>query len=246
MRMAGQTDIGKDRSENQDNYRSGNLHEHGAYGVVCDGMGGAKHGKLASALAVNCIGKELTEHLPAVQTSDEVERLILDSIYLANTEIFTQSGDGDLTMGTTTVVAVVFDDVLHLAHVGDSRAYLYEDGALTLLTRDHSVVQEMIDTGVITAEEAEHHPKKNVITRALGVEDEVDVSYSRRALNAGAILLICTDGLTNMVPHDEILKKLDESAFFDIPSGLIDSALEGGGTDNITVLIMQRRQTADE
>lgn len=245
MLIAGQTDIGQSRDENQDNYRSANLGDFGAYGVVCDGMGGASNGRLASALAVDSIAEQLNHGLPKVQNAAEIERLMLDAIYLANTEIFSRSGGGEMMMGTTVVLAIVHGNVLHLAHVGDSRAYLFEDGRLTQLTRDHSVVQELIDKGNITEEEAKVHPEKNVITRALGVEIEVDVSYSRRILNAGAVLLVCTDGLTNMVEPEGIARTLNESDFFSLPGRLVQDALQAGGSDNITVLVMQRRETDD-
>lgn len=243
MRIIGKTDIGRSRAENQDNYRSGYLPKGGAWGIVCDGMGGAQNGRLASEMAAECIEQQFFGGLKLGTTSEEIERLMIDALTLANAEVFARSGGGEQMMGTTAVCAVVKDSVLHLAHVGDSRAYLFINGTLTQLTKDHSMVQELVDKGALTDDEARNHPEKNVITRALGVEHDVEVSYARQDFLPGSMLLLCTDGLTNLVSRERIEKVMSETDFYDLPSELVSDALLAGGNDNITVLILQKRES---
>ena len=141
-------------------------------------------------------------------------------------------------MGTTAVCALVRSGKAYLCHAGDSRAYLFRDGSLAQLTHDHSYVQELVDCGTITVEEAEHHPQKNIITRALGVDYRLDPEFTSVAVHPGDILLLCSDGLTNMISDEEIALVLREVPFFEAPSILVDRALQAGGQDNITVLLM--------
>ncbi len=239
MRIIGKTDIGKNRAENQDNYRSGFLPASGAYGIVCDGMGGAQNGRLASTLASDCLEEKIADGLRKGTRPNDMEALMAEALAAANTEVFARSGYGERMMGTTAVCAVVVQNHIYIAHVGDSRAYLFHGDTLDLLTRDHSMVQEMVDDGVITEEEASRHPEKNVITRALGVERDVQPSFTDLPLVPGAILLLCTDGLTNMVSEERIASLLSENDFYDTTSELVGEALAAGGTDNITVLVMQ-------
>ena len=129
-------------------------------------------------------------------------------------------------------------NLAHIVHAGDSRAYLWHGGAIRQLTRDHSMVQQLVDSGQITREQAALHPQKNLITRALGVSANIVPEYNRCEVVPGDLLLLCTDGLTNMVPDAELALLLQESAFFDAPGVLVDRALKGGGQDNITVLLL--------
>ena len=144
-----------------------------------------------------------------------------------------------LGMGTTGVCAYVGDNgVAHIVHAGDSRAYLYHAGELTQITHDHSMVQQLVDSGQITREQAAQHPQKNLITRALGVSANIVPEYSRCQVAVGDILLLCTDGLTNMIPDTETARILRDATFFDATRILVDHALQAGGQDNITVLLM--------
>lgn len=239
MRLVGKTDIGRSRDENQDTFRSGNLSQTGGWGVVCDGMGGAQNGRLASTVAADCIEEQLYHNLQPDTPKPLVKKVLLAAVEKANAEVFLRSGEGEQLMGTTAVCAVIIGKVLHLAHVGDSRAYLFENGRLRQLTRDHSMVQEMVDLGTISAAEARRHPEKNVITRALGVEETVEVAYASHDISPGATVLLCTDGLTNMVGGERIAELMAETDFYDLPGDLVREALLAGGNDNITVLLMQ-------
>ena len=125
-----------------------------------------------------------------------------------------------------------------LCHAGDSRAYLYRDGKLTQLTHDHSYVQELVDCGTITVEEAEHHPQKNIITKALGVDYRLEPECTIVKVQPGDLLLLCSDGLTNAVPREDIEQLLGKGSFYDLPDRLVDTADENGGPDNITALLL--------
>ncbi len=242
MRVIGKTDIGKNRAENQDDFRSGYLPPGGAFGIVCDGMGGAQHGRLASQLACDSMEAQFLKLLGGSHEPEEVQALMSEAVQKANADLFAQSGYGELVMGTTTVCAIIKEDVLHICHVGDSRAYLLRNGKLSQLTKDHSVVQELQDAGVLTQQEAKTHPEKNVITRALGVESKVKTSYSRRPFLQGDLILLCSDGLTNMVPDEQMQNILLTTDFFEMTNILVQEALEAGGTDNITALILEKRE----
>ena len=141
-------------------------------------------------------------------------------------------------MGTTAVCALVRGGKAYLSHAGDSRAYLYRDGKLAPLTHDHSYVQELVDCGTITQEQAEHHPQQNIITRALGVDYRLEPEFTTVALQAGDVLLLCTDGLTNAVPTEQLEQLLRSGSFYDLPDVLIRTANENGGPDNITALLV--------
>ena len=125
-----------------------------------------------------------------------------------------------------------------MVHAGDSRTYLFHEGEMRQITRDHSMVQQLVDSGKITREQAAQHPKKNLITRALGVSANIVPEYNRCEIEVGDILLLCSDGLTNMISDEEIALVLREVPFFEAPSILVDRALQAGGQDNITVLLM--------
>lgn len=239
MRVSAKTDIGRSRPENQDNYRSGVLPGGAFWGIVCDGMGGGHNGKLAAILAADSIEEQLYNALVKNPADEAMEELMNRSICNANDEVFARSEEEGQVMGTTAVCAVVRGTKLHLAHVGDSRAYLLREGELSQLTHDHSMVQELVDQGVIAPEEAVHHPEKNVITRAIGVEGWLQADYATHDLRGGDLLLLCTDGLTNMVETERLAQLLQETDFYDLASVLVSEALVAGGGDNITVLLMQ-------
>ena len=237
MKITGKTDIGCNRAENQDTFRSEKISEV-SWGIVCDGMGGGRHGRLASTVAADCIGESLHRQLTE-EPDKATEDMLWSAIELSNAEVFARSGSGEEMMGTTVVCVVAKEGALHFAHVGDSRAYLFEDGKLRQITRDHSMVQELVDQGIITQEEAAHHPEKNVITRALGVEESVRPSFSKEEMLADSTVLLCSDGLTNMVSEEDIAEILTKVNFWDLPRELVNAALAAGGDDNITVLLLR-------
>ena len=166
MKLAGKTDVGSVRPENQDDYRAGELNSDAAWGLVCDGMGGARGGREASVSACDVIEHSFHEQYAQCLPGDE-ETFLKRALISANRFVFQKaSREEELAgMGTTAVCALVRGGNAFICHAGDSRAYLVRDGRLTQLTHDHSYVQELVDCGTITAKEAEHHPQKNIITR---------------------------------------------------------------------------------
>ena len=239
MKLAGKTDVGSVRPENQDDYRAGELNSDAAWGLVCDGMGGARGGREASVSACDVIEHSFHEQYAQCLPGDE-ERFLKRALINANRFIFQKaSREEELAgMGTTAVCALVRGGSAFICHAGDSRAYLVRDGKLTQLTHDHSYVQELVDCGTITEEEAEHHPQKNIITRALGVDYRLEPEVTSVQLQAKDLLLLCSDGLTNMVPVEQMEQLLAQGPFYDLPDRLVDAANENGGSDNITALLL--------
>ncbi len=240
MKIVAKTDIGKVRESNQDAYAAGELPDGVAWAVVCDGMGGAAGGNVASTTAVKIISEQITSAYRPSMRGKSIKNMLVSAINAANISVYDMAqANKELTgMGTTVVCAVVTDCVAYIAHAGDSRAYMLTKAGLSQLTRDHSVVQEMVETGKITQSEAKSHPNKNIITRALGVLPEVRVDFYEQALEESDILLLCTDGLTNYVETEEICAITKDSSYYEYAEKLISRAIENGGGDNITVVTL--------
>lgn len=236
MQIHSKTDIGLKRHSNQDSVLTGSLDKDILFAIVCDGMGGAKAGNVASRIACEVISEYITRSYRAGMDSFDYEKMINNAIMSANLEIFdAASKDQELSgMGTTLVMAIIFKDRLIIAHVGDSRAYL-ANSELVQLTRDHSVVQTLVESGKITPNEAKVHPRKNIITRALGVEENVSADIGEFPFRENEVLLLCTDGLSGYAEADDIFKVLRSNT--ESPQEeLINLANNGGGGDNITVV----------
>lgn len=239
MNVIGQTHIGLVRENNQDALEYGTLSATAQYAVVCDGMGGANGGNIASKIAVEVIGSRIRDGYSETMASHSVERLLESAMATANSGVFERAlQQPELSgMGTTVVAVITSGKTAYISHVGDSRLYLWRNNALIPVTRDHSVVQEMVESGKISAEEARSHPRRNYITRAIGVTEMESGEYDELELQSGDRLLLCTDGLTNEVSADaisQILLQNDESTL----DKLVRAALDGGGADNITVVLM--------
>ena len=247
MKLAGKTDVGRVRQENQDEYRAGELPGGAVWALVCDGMGGAKGGREASQGACNVIENFFQEQYAQCGAGQE-EPFLKKALLYANRFVFQKAAHEEALagMGTTAVCALVRSGNVYLCHAGDSRAYLIRDGKLTQLTHDHSYVQELVDCGTITEEEAEHHPQKNIITKALGVDYRLEPEFTAAKLKREDRLLLCTDGLTNMVPVEEMEELLAQGTFYDLPARLIEAANAHGGSDNITALLLAVEPTEVE
>ncbi|MBR4573958.1 MAG: Stp1/IreP family PP2C-type Ser/Thr phosphatase [Lachnospiraceae bacterium] len=232
------TDIGRKRKLNQDTVYScehplGNLSN---LFIVCDGMGGHKAGDYASAYTVKAIEREVE----ACEDKSPI-KILREAITIANAEIYEKaSTEADFAgMGTTCVAATIADDVLYVANVGDSRLYLI-DKAITQVTKDHSLVAELVRKGSLDESQAKAHPDKNIITRAIGAAPSVEIDFFEVELSAGDVILMCTDGLTNMVDDDEILRIVRTGVDVpDIAENLIRMANHNGGKDNIGVVIIE-------
>ena len=244
MRIFAKTDTGKVRSINQDCYDFCVINEDLAWALVCDGMGGTNFGEIASNIAKDTIKENFEDFFTSSKnnyTDENIRKIILRTTNKANENIFNKSKEENFSnMGTTVVIAVILKNILHIAHVGDSRAYVLSSGEVKQLTSDHSFVQEMVKSGKITPQEAKNSSKKNIITRALGVESSVSVDYKSFTLSKGDKIFLCTDGLTNYIDGDDFLRYFSEYKVEEIPNALVEDANRLGGNDNITVLLINR------
>ena len=238
LRIGGRSDTGRVRSSNQDAFVCGSLSENTLFAVVCDGMGGANGGNVASAIAIKVISDRIVDVYRDGMDGNALRNMLDSAIAAANVEIYdTAMADAELRgMGTTVVALILSDDTVHIAHVGDSRAYVLDEEGITQVTKDHSIVQDMVEKGQLTPEEAKNHPRKHFITRALGVEESVRSDYNELEMPENGSLIICTDGLTNMVEPDDIYKIVMSTRAEDVADRLISAANMSGGSDNITVV----------
>lgn len=241
LKIHSKSDIGLVRKTNEDSCNSGILPDGAAWAVVCDGMGGANGGNVASSIAVERISEKILSSYRNEGGADFIRELITSAIFSANEAVHEKAGSDETLngMGTTVVVAVVSLGIAYIAHAGDSRAYLLTPDGIRRLTTDHSVVQEMVDKGDLTEQEAKKHPQKNIITRALGVEPSVRVDYSENEFPRGDLLLICTDGLTNYIDEDQIFRLSRECGAAQLTERLVALAKDAGGGDNITVTVIE-------
>lgn len=237
MIVKGLTDVGIKRHSNQDTFAIVTLPDSSVLAVVCDGMGGANAGNIASQKAAEVITSFFERSYRKGLDESGITALLQSAILSANIEIFDMaSKHGELSgMGTTVVAAYVSKEFTVISHIGDSRAYLI-DGTVTQLTRDHSVVQSLIESGKLTHEEARVHPRRNVITRALGIEADVLVDSDEFTIKEGQSLLLCSDGLSNFITKDEIKNIFDSLDTENVASALVEKANNNGGGDNITVI----------
>lgn len=244
MKFYSMSDRGSVRAENQDCAFVTQVRSRSCLAVVvCDGMGGVHGGKLASELAVSAYMAELRRTLitntdkkpslaPIMDQACEKANAVVYGYSVANTE--------STGMGTTLVAATIRGRSAEIINIGDSRAYLIERKTIHRITQDHSVVEGMVERGELTREEAEHHPQKHLITRAVGVDPVVQADHFSVALRMGSKLLLCSDGLSNTLSEQELLALCLESRHPDrICRRLINSALERGAGDNITAAVIQ-------
>jgi serine/threonine protein phosphatase PrpC len=228
VRVGARTDIGRARERNEDSY----LVREPLF-AVADGMGGHLGGEVASSMAI--------EALETLDRSDGLMQALVEEIQKANRRVL-ERGQGDPAlrgMGTTLTVLVAEGDKAHVAHVGDSRAYLLRDGSLKQLTEDHTLVQRMVAEGRISPEEAGRHPQRSILTRVIGVDEEVPVEQLTLDVHGGDRLLLCTDGLTGMIGEERIQDVLETEPDPQAASDrLVEEANRAGGEDNITVVVV--------
>ena len=243
MQIFYETDVGLIRRNNQDYCLCGKISDTLAWAAVCDGMGGANGGNIASLEACKEIERILKKELEKLSGNDDesLKALMKKAVADANAKVFKMSCENEELegMGTTVELVVISGDTLHVVHAGDSRVYRISGEKIFQVTTDHSLVQQLVDLGQITQEEARFHPSKNYITRALGVEEELETDYLTAPFESGDIILICTDGLSNYFSSDELLAAVH--SFKDkeeLAQGLVEIAKDCGGSDNITVAVL--------
>ncbi|MGM9936882.1 MAG: Stp1/IreP family PP2C-type Ser/Thr phosphatase [Candidatus Ornithomonoglobus sp.] len=238
MKTAALTDVGKIRKINEDSMQVFTSAEY-SYAIVADGMGGHEAGEVASAMAVDVITGYIAEHMEPELDRFQTMEVMRQAFLTANSAIYDYSCENDsvMGMGTTTTMCMIRDGFVIYAHVGDSRAYMVGDG-IVQITRDHSFVQELVKLGQITPEEAKHHPRRNYITRAMGVEAFVRVDTGVKPYN-GEKLLLCSDGLFGEIEDSELFDAVKNNSAETAVNTLIELANERGGSDNITAIVME-------
>ena len=239
LEMSGRTDVGCARSSNEDSIA---WHAAAGLALLADGMGGHNAGEVASAIAIDILDRLLQQVASDLQSR---EQAVHNAVAEANSAILDKAGSQPAYqgMGTTLALALFRDDTVTISHVGDSRVYLLRDGEMQRLTTDHSLLQELVDGGFMSAEEAEEAVSKNIITRALGIEPTVVVDSQCRTIRSGDLFLLCSDGLTDMVSDNAIAKILKDNVdnIDTIAEALVAEANRNGGDDNISVILVRVR-----
>jgi len=236
MKVFAKTDIGKMREANQDCYYIPLSDDELQMYIIADGMGGYAGGEVASNLAVFTVKKYVEDNI----NKEGPETVIKKAIAEANKTIYDKAKvSKDLEeMGTTLDVCVIYNNSIYIGHIGDSRVYKIIEKNIEQITSDHSYVQKLVKEGTITEEEAENHPKKNMIMKALGSKEEEEPDIVMTPLNENDIILMCTDGLTNMLKDNEILDIIQNNPE-QAHEELIRQANNAGGVDNVTVIIIE-------
>ena len=240
MFLAQKSDIGQKRDENQDRVRVGMIGSDSALAVVCDGMGGENSGSLASEIAVNAVFDKIAGNFRENADLNSIRNLMLTSVSAANALVYQESVEKEENkgMGTTCVAALVRGKQVFVANVGDSRAYIMTHEGIRQITNDHTLVEMLYEQGQLSREEADTHYMKNVITKAVGVEKDIETDYFEIENDSNFTVLLCSDGLYNYCDNELLYntvfgQNLDEAA-----SKLVAHANLEGGRDNITIALM--------
>ena len=235
------SDIGKAREMNQDAYYISDSTSEVKLYLLADGMGGYKGGEIASNLAIKCTNSYIENNFKETPKDKEsLIQLVASSMEYANMVVYEKSKENkDLEgMGTTLDICLIYNNKVYIGHIGDSRIYRIRKEFTRKLTQDHSYVQKLVKDGTITQEEAEHHPRKNMLMKALGCNAFIEPDVAVKGFLKDDILIMCTDGLTNMVRPEELYKLAKENIEF-APKKLVEMANSNGGYDNITVMVIK-------
>ena len=240
MNFGACSDVGLVRRENEDSFYIPSEGDNLKLFLMADGVGGQNHGKLASMMTIDDIVKFFIKNENEYPDKKE---LMAEAIKFANENVrsFAAKKREFEGMGTTLVSALIEDNEVVLASAGDSRCYMIRNGIISQLTVDNSYVQYLLEKGAISANEAKNHPQRNLITKAIGLEDSIDAEIEQVEICSGDILLLCTDGLTTMLSDEEILHIIlkKNGNMQELAEALVDQAKENGGTDNITAILVE-------
>ncbi len=243
MTFSGKTDIGLVRDSNQDSFGCKKLSPDVGFAVLCDGMGGHKGGKVAGQLAAFAAMNYIEEYCSDFGIPENKEALLKEAVAKANGAVFSQSLKNEeyKGMGSTIVVLFVSGSTASVCNVGDSRLYLVRDGKMTQITKDHSLVQELVDRGELSEEDAENHPLKNLITKAVGSPEKLDGDFLSFETEEDDVILMCSDGLSSYSDEEKISEIISVyGATDECCDKLISLANENGGNDNVTVVLCGR------
>ncbi len=240
MNVFSATNIGLSRSENQDRVRTAVLHDDAAFAVICDGMGGENAGSEASQKAIDVVYERISRVYRRDFDEKSVKNLLISAVTTANAVVYDLAwADTEKQgMGTTCVLALRAGNMLHVVSVGDSRAYLVTH-EIKQITKDHTMVMKMYENGEISKEQLKNHPQRNYITKAVGVSDWVTPDYFELELPENAAVVLCSDGLSNFCCEADIFEIVKHTDADKIPDALIKTALDNGGTDNISAAVIK-------
>lgn len=241
MKICAKTDRGMVRESNQDVVNYGFIGDNFCWVLICDGMGGQNSGEVASNLTSKIVEKIINSDYNDNLDKNSITNLMTKCLTTASSSVFEKAEEEPQHkgMGTTAVLAFIKDNnFINIAYVGDSRAYLIKNNEVKQLTVDHSMVQEMVDCGEITEEEAKVHPRKNIITRAIGINASVEVGFVDEQILENGSLLLCTDGFSNYISNDLLLDYFSKFSGETLVSELINHANNSGGADNVTVAVI--------
>ena len=235
------SDVGKVREMNQDSYYISNSLDEVQLYMLADGMGGYKGGEIASSLAIQTAKSYIENNFKEIpKDRDSIIQLLGSSMEYANMVVYEKSLENPELegMGTTLEIALIYNNKVYIGHIGDSRIYRIRNEFIRKLTQDHSYVQKLVKDGTITKEEAEHHPQKNMLMKALGCNAFVEPDVMVKGFLKDDILVISSDGLTNLVKQEDIFKIVKKN-FEQAPKELVNLANDNGGYDNITVVVIK-------
>ena len=236
------SDIGKVREQNQDSYFISEPLDKVQLYIVADGMGGYNGGEIASKMAMESAKNYIENNFEQTdKDKDSIIQLLASSLEYANMVVYEKSKESEelSEMGTTMDICLIYNNRAYIGHVGDSRVYRIRNEFIRKLTQDHSYVQKLVKDGTITQEEAQHHPQKNMLIKALGCNAFVEPDVMIKGFQKDDIILMSTDGLTNLVSKENIFKTVKEENLEQVPKKLIEQANENGGFDNITVVVIK-------
>lgn len=235
------TDMGLVRTKNQDSIFASNQLELPLF-IIADGMGGHNGGEIASRDAIEIIKNIFLDNKSKLTSKNNIKKVIEESIQKANKNIYKKSIEllEYSGMGTTVSLAYIYESSIYIGHVGDSRIYIVSEDKIKQITEDHSLVNELIKRGEISKEEAEHHPKKNIITRAVGTSRDIEIDVQEYKYSKAEKLLLCSDGLSNMISEIDILNISNKKIkLLQVGQELIDTAKKNGGYDNISLIMVE-------
>ena len=241
MQVFAKSDIGRERQLNEDYYYASNESDRIKLFILADGMGGYNGGEIASKLSVESIQKYIYKNLDiTIADDDYIIDLLTEALKFANKVVYAEAKKSESLsgMGTTTDCCLILKHKLYIAHIGDSRVYRIRKDYMRKLTKDHSYVQQLVDEGKISREEAIDHPKKNMLLKALGCTKNIEPDVFVKNFQKDDILIMCSDGLSNMIKEDEIKNIIKEDINV-AAEGLVEKANDNGGLDNITVIIVK-------
>lgn len=241
MKVWAGTDIGKAREMNQDYYYISEMSDNPQIYLLADGMGGYAGGEIASKLSIQSAKQYILENWERTAKNEkEIIQLLKEATEYSNKVVYEEAkkSEGFEEMGTTLEICLIYENNMYISHIGDSRIYLITEDEIQAITKDQSYVQKLLDDGTITLEEAKNHPKKHMLMKALGCDDNIDPDLIVRKWNENEFILICSDGLTNMLSNEEIQNIVINQINPD--KMLIKAANDAGGLDNITVVLIKQ------